>query len=164
MRIDGNVDLSTFKELADDPFPVPEVSFTVCTIPPDLIEGTERRGPHFRPAIRLFANGVAADAIARRNSGFVMPVGSIIVKLKLRNADAKIPEAVAAMVKREPGFSTASGDWEYVYASSRSSVGLHRGALANCARCHRKAAATDHLFLNYLGPQDSPTNETGYEY
>jgi hypothetical protein len=54
------------------------------------------------------------------------------------------------MVKREPGYDPAHGDWEYVYAGADKAV--TRGRLDSCIDCHFQVADKDYLFRTYLKP------------
>jgi hypothetical protein len=78
----------------------------------------------------------------------VFPVGSIIVKEKLLQADSPQPEALGMMIKREEGFNPAGGDWEYVYWTADS---VTQGeALAHCQECHLGQTETDSVFRPYV--------------
>jgi hypothetical protein len=89
------------------------------------------------------------------------PVGSIVLKEKFqvegtkkdawsqhRLAKDARPVLLTAMLKREPGYDPANGDWEYVVlngdASSQSTEGLE-----NCAKCHADMKAKDFVFLRH---------------
>ena len=81
------------------------------------------------------------------------PVGSMIVKEKLLRKDAGAPELLTAMIKREPGYNPASGDWEYVVLDGPGRSIEGRGKLANCQSCHALAKDTGYVFRSYL-PKD----------
>jgi hypothetical protein len=76
------------------------------------------------PATRLATGSIAVARHVRRGSGEAGPV--------------------FAMVKREPGFHPAGGDWEYLVLDAGGVV-IDRGALPACARCHAESPS-DHLF------------------
>jgi hypothetical protein len=44
------------------------------------------------------------------------------------------------MVKRQPGFDPAGGDWEYLVVAPTGEIEA-RGRLPGCARCHAEAPA-----------------------
>ncbi len=156
-----------WKRLSDNPYPVDPSFYFLCALPFGAMEEMERRGPHVEPAIRHFANDLAASALAKNEAS--LPVGAIIVKEKLsapfsvsdlgREKDPENePEpyftlrGLGAMVKREAGYDPGGGDWEYVYAGEET--GAERGRIENCKNCHAKAQATDYLFLSYLKDGD----------
>lgn len=91
-------------------------------------------------------------------------VGSIFTKKTyIRNADGSYGDlqVTFAMIKREPGYFTAGGDFEYVMMPNDGSNDYNtnpmgmlppegsqmRGQLANCAGCHEKATGSDYLFV-----------------
>jgi len=72
------------------------------------------------------------------------------VKVKHWDPD-KSPTAVAAMVKRDAGYDSAHGDWEYVYTTLGEKPETQRGKLDTCITCHRIRAGQDYLFRTYFG-------------
>ena len=81
------------------------------------------------------------------------PQGSIIVKEKLLDESGGKVELLTAMIKREPGFYPASGDWEYLVLDGEGATVEARGKLENCQSCHSTKKETDYLFRSYL-PDD----------
>jgi hypothetical protein len=76
--------------------------------------------------------------------------GAAIVKQKLA-LDANGKRAVVAlgiMIKREPGFDAAHGDWAFGYWGA--SFGLKAGPeeASHCGDCHKSSAASDFVFLD----------------
>jgi hypothetical protein len=91
----------------------------LCQAPPEK-ELARRRselqrahGPHAERYLRVFHNPTAS--LAGGNSESTYPIGSIIAKEKLVDPYARRAEAVAFMIKRAPGYSANSGDWEFRY-------------------------------------------------
>ena len=86
-----------------------------------------------------------------------MPVGSIIVKEKWWwDGNPRHLAAYAAMTKREPGFDTDHGDWEYLYVELGNGFQeptmkpqVARGRLQECIGCHQAASAKDYLYREY---------------
>ncbi len=81
------------------------------------------------------------------------PVGSIIVREKFRIRGSHQPELLTVMMKREPGYDPARGDWEYMVVNGGVSEIRARGALASCGGCHQQREADDYIFRSYL-PED----------
>ena len=138
------IDYAGWPALTAEPVRVPENLFTYCRRHPE----EERRGPHFVPAVRYYANPSGYAAVAETTGP--VPVGTTVVKEKFRKDDEPA-SAVAAMVKREAGYDPEFGDWEYVY-SRRTDDGTwatERGKLDNCRACHHGAKETDYLFRTY---------------
>ena len=115
-----------------------------------------------RAAVNYFVNPTGREAIEAKS--FPVPVGTIIVKEKMSHAAFRLPaesspgdstprlrlEALAAMIKREPGYDPGGGDWEYVYVPEPGGQ-VTRGTIANCKNCHARKQSTDFLYLSYLG-------------
>jgi hypothetical protein len=80
------------------------------------------------------ANDLAADAYLKLPAAAALPQGSVVVQTHT-DRRAGSPGPVFAMVKREPGYYAAGGDWEYVVTLANGRLG-DRGQLAQCARCH----------------------------
>jgi hypothetical protein len=78
-----------------------------------------------------------------------MPAGATVVKVKWWVEEGE-PHAYAAMIKREPGYDPAHGDWEYVYETFGEAAKVERGKLENCIACHKLAKDRDYLFRDYL--------------
>jgi hypothetical protein len=74
------------------------------------------------------------------------PIGSIIVKEKLRNANDTEPTALGMMIKRSPGFDPNTNDWEFAYWLQEGTLIEGNEALSNCVRCHREQQTTDMVF------------------
>ena len=137
-----------------DPVPVPLAFWVLCRKPDrQEIEAAERaHGEHAHHAMRVFVNEFAAshfsDLAAR------LPAGSIVVKEKLEGADTDAVAAVAAMIKHGPGFSPATGDWEFVYVGERGERAAGPALQAHCGSCHASSKSTDWLFRTYLSRGD----------
>jgi hypothetical protein len=75
------------------------------------------------------------------------PVGATIVKEKLVRDGADFDlHALGIMLKREPGFDTAHGDWQFGYWTE---AGMVSGTAENdyCGGCHA-SSTTDFVFLD----------------
>jgi hypothetical protein len=131
-----------------EPIRVPAALFALCGTPPEEMQ----LGPHFTPAIKVYANPVAAAAL-RGGKVTHLPRGSALVKEKWLDPDKEPPTEYAAMVKREPGYDPEHGDWEYVFTLvTEPGRQIQRGRMATCIACHKNAAARDYVFGTYLTP------------
>ena len=83
------------------------------------------------------------------------PAGSLIVKSKFRNKDAseKI-ELYTVMRKRDVGYDTKNGDWEYSVVDGRTRRVLARGTIESCINCHAEYKSTDYVTREYLTADD----------
>src|SRR5262249_41838903 len=89
---------------------------------PEVQKEWQRRGPHFRPAIKVYANPVGHEAL-QSDSTSPMPVGSVVIKEKWWNEDDPNPIGYAAMIKRESGYDSDHGDWEYAFVERQDANG-----------------------------------------
>lgn len=108
-----------------------------------------------RPAVPRFRSGhltgeLEGDVLAASAGPYPklgpdtqMPPGATLIE-RLFQPGSATPAAYFAMVKRQPGFDPAGGDWEYLVVSAAGQT-EQRGNLPLCARCHAEAPH-DHLF------------------
>jgi hypothetical protein len=82
----------------------------------------------------VLANDLAAPAYAKLPAQASFPQGSVVVQTHAERNGGE-PGPVFAMVKREPGYYPAGGDWEYVVTRADGRL-EDRGQLTLCARCH----------------------------
>jgi hypothetical protein len=132
-----------------------ELSMLCTALPPHTPPGrnaaTSRRGPHADASIVV---RVSPNAVAAYRDGGSLPVGAVVIKEKYADASASGPLlAYGVMTKREAGFDSRGGDWEYAYVAleGERAVTRGRGRLQGCAGCHASARDTDYLFRSYDG-------------
>jgi hypothetical protein len=87
----------------------------------------------------VLANDLAAPAYLKLPAAAAFPQGSVVVQTHTDRL-AGSPGPVFAMVKREPGYFAAGGDWEYIVTLADGRL-EDRGQLPQCARCHADAAS-----------------------
>jgi len=97
------------------------------------------------PLGAVYVNELAGQAIAAEKAE-KFPVGSIIVREKLAKPDDKEPELVAVMIKREPGFNPAGGDWLFLTADGTLAKIRERQKTGSCLGCHKSERANDFVF------------------
>jgi hypothetical protein len=96
-----------------------------------------------------WANPAAVAGIAARGAP-AFAAGSVIVKEKY----AELPDneadlvAIGLMIKREPGFNPARGDWDYAYFEPELGIVQTEEQSAYCAGCHSGASATDQVYVD----------------
>ncbi len=90
------------------------------------------------------------------DGGVVFEVGAAIVKEKLvRTGQGYELAALGLMVKREPGFDPASGDWEFGYWTPSEGMLSGPAETAACGACHA-SSPTDFVFLDESWRLPSP--------
>lgn len=107
--------------------------------PMGFYKGTEPHGA----TLRTFVNNIAFDAIQAKNG--VYPVGSVIAK------DNHMPDnklaAITVMVKMEPGYDPANGDWWWAkYDPNGKFADTEVGKVQMCSACHAQAKGQDYVF------------------
>jgi hypothetical protein len=108
--------------------------------------------PHDTAYISVFVNPVGREAMMKQAHP-KFPVGSVIVKEKFPAHDSEYPELLTVMMKREPGYDSTRGDWEYLVMEGDLSTIRARGKLRSCQGCHIEKSADDYVFRTYL-PHD----------
>ena len=119
---------------------------------PEFEEAKKRNGPHFPFYLHHYRNEVATRPL----TGKQWPVGAIFMKEKLRSkivpADGVLPVvAVAGMIKRAPGTSSKSGDWEFFFVEKGK---VSTTNMESCAGCHSNAR--DYVFSTFPDPVKPP--------
>ena len=77
------------------------------------------------------------------------PEGTVILKQKYSDKSAKTTELYTGMLKREKGFNTLGGDWEYFVVSGDGKKVSERGAIQSCMQCHEMYSSTDYVTRHY---------------
>lgn len=82
--------------------------------------------------------------------------GTIVLKENFGadNGSPDVPLSVTMMIKREAGYDTENGDWEYVQFTPAGKVTLsgnssNKAISAACSNCHINIAERDYIFTNF---------------
>lgn len=86
--------------------------------------------------VDVYANDVAASAVAA--SSRKMPVGAVFVEEHFERADGDARGPVMMMTKREPGYASEHGDWQWTVVGAGGQVAFD-GVVESCAGCHDDA-------------------------
>ncbi len=118
--------------------------FFLCGLSTKRDQDEKRQGPHWSPAIRVYANPTAKAAIDGKSKTF--PRGSVLVKEKL---NGKSIDAITAMIREGDRYdwSDEKNNWRYFYVDWREEMQF--GRIEACRSCHQKAKASDFAFLKY---------------
>jgi hypothetical protein len=150
------LDYASWPKITEKPYPVAIEFITFCRplLPGEAqkmeAEQRKKHGPHALGAIVVRVNPIGVDKF---KAGQPVPNGAVVIKEKYLLRAAKTPpSAVAAMIKREPGYDSEHGDWEYAYEdrSVDAKQKVVRGKIASCIECHKGTRSTDYLFRSYL--------------
>ena len=74
------------------------------------------------------------------------PTGTIIVREKLNQENDQQPQLLAVMIKRSPGFSPKTGDWEYLILDGGAKKIRERQKKGACLDCHESQRARDFVY------------------
>jgi len=85
-----------------------------------------------------------------KTNSAVFPRGTIILKEKFLDSEGKQTELFTGMVKREAGFNSECGDWEFFTLSSDATKITSRGKLEKCMDCHVEYKDRDYVTKNYV--------------
>ncbi|HEV3383773.1 MAG TPA: cytochrome P460 family protein [Gemmata sp.] len=152
-----NLNYQDWPKVTEKPFPVALGQWWDCRLPsPEWIQQQKdlekQNGPHAKSFIVVHVNPMG---LTQFKAGEPVPVGTVVVKEKLLFASPdpdRSPAAIAAMIKREPGYDPDHGDWEYAYEQLKpeNERKLERGKIESCIECHKGTKSTDYLFRPYL--------------
>ena len=78
------------------------------------------------------------------------PVGSVIIREKLAQANDVTPQLLVVMMKRERGFNSKARDWEFLMIDGGLSKILRREKTGGCLNCHKQKKDQDFVFRLYL--------------
>jgi hypothetical protein len=121
------------------------------------INDPDSHGTHWNYFVHVYVNETGKPAM-RRNGG-AFPVGSVVVKEKFpillernRKPILKSPIAITVMRKREAGFDTKNGDWEYfvVHPKTLEAKVVIGQTLSSCQSCHANYRDRDFITKAYL--------------
>lgn len=93
----------------------------------------------------VYLNELASESYSDQNRP-KFRIGSIIVREKLPEPDAKQPELLTVMIKREPGFNPKGGDWLFLTLAGDGSRVTERTKTGACLECHQSARNDDFVF------------------
>lgn len=146
--------IRSYSEWRSFPNLIVTVTDDQCYIPPKLSEyaghAQEPKGPHADRRLSVFINPIGARVVKDlRQEKF--PSGSVIVKEK-KSRSGSPAHAVGVMLKREQGYDSSVGDWEFMYLGAGEALIRGKEHTQSCADCHLGAASTDYVFGNYIVP------------
>ena len=85
-----------------------------------------------------------------RNGAIDYPIGTIILKQKLRGVRHDATELFTGMLKRESGYNPECGDWEFFTLTGDARRVIARGRIESCMDCHTAYADSGFVARDYL--------------
>lgn len=136
----------TWQRANSDPLPMPSELWYLCRLPM-FSEVARQESPHSDRFSNVYVNEIGAEA-----SGIfgerTFPVGTVLVKEKLLEVDDAVAAGIGMMFKREAGFDSAAGDWEYMYWEN-GELGQDTTQLAHCQACHYKGELSAETIVQF---------------
>ncbi|MEO6393287.1 MAG: cytochrome P460 family protein [Pyrinomonadaceae bacterium] len=129
--------------------PTPQLMEPLAAISCARIVGRSEGSPHLHKYISVYVSDEGSGAMLQQLKP-AFPVGSIIVKEKLAEKTSTEPELLTVMLKREPGYNEAGGNWEYLVLDGKGTKIEQRGKLASCNSCHIEYKHSDYVTRTYL--------------
>ena len=110
-----------------------------------VLGAAHERSKGFR---EIFVNEIG-QSVEFGTSDYPFPEGSIIVKESYKNKSGSkgAMDNLTIMVKRESGYSSEYGDWEYIMAKPDGTI-TKQGRLSMCIGCHSKSQDKDYTFID----------------
>ncbi|MEO7453337.1 MAG: cytochrome P460 family protein [Fimbriimonadales bacterium] len=104
--------------------------------------------PHMPKYIKVYVNDIGTEAMLSAEP-IVFPVGSVIVKEKLKKVDEKKPELLTIMIKRAVSTPPSVQDWEFITSTDQKHI-AKGGDVSHCVSCHTGQQETDFVYKSYL--------------
>lgn len=98
--------------------------------------------------MKVYVNDVGRKAMFSRKPQF--PVGSVIIKEKFSPPTGERLEMIGMMIKRDPGYDSAGGDWQYVAALAPDMRVIESGLIPTCRKCHAYRKDMDFVYRGYM--------------
>lgn len=108
-----------------------------------LIADHRLPAPGRRHLLAVWTDPAAAEAF-RSQAVPDLPRGTLVLNGRLRTG------WTIALLKREPGYNPAAGDWEFLEFDQDEGVMFQRGRIATCLACHGQRPERGNLFRIYL--------------
>jgi len=92
---------------------------------------------------------VTPEGVGAIKGNGAFSVGTVILKQKFSTPSTNKAELFTGMLKREKGFNSNCGDWEFFTLSGDGQKVTSRGRLNSCMECHKEFAKTDFVSKRY---------------
>lgn len=141
-------DLASYRSwLAGEVHAMSTAADALCRALSPLEQAQRRRelernqGPHAERYLRVYGNAKASSVTPEATT---FPVGSVIVKEKLRSAEgAAPPYGIAVMIKHAESERPLSAGWEFRFYPAQPAASLQ-----GCLDCHRQGGTRDYVFTH----------------
>jgi hypothetical protein len=131
----------------------------MCRMPTQQEVDAEAADPHLEAGdhpsilrgrfVTVYVNKRAEQAMLHQKHP-VFPEGSLIVKERSARPNSSMPELLTVMHKREKGYNSDCGDWEFTTLDGAGKQITAQGRLQKCESCHAEWKQTDYTSRAYL--------------
>lgn len=97
----------------------------------------------------VYANNLAREALIA-DPPIPFPRGSILVRERLPSANAKAPDVLTVMIKRQAGFNRKANGWEFLMIDGAGAKVIEQQKKGSCFGCHKSQAASDFVYPSAL--------------
>ncbi|GEM_PF-1710678 len=146
--------IPSMHQVNDFPTALSEMMITLCRIPTKSEIARANGSPHAKgfPGdmyINVYVNKIGFEAMTSEKAP-EFPEGSLIIKEKFSNPmgatkSQKNIELYTIMLKREKGYNSECGDWEFISVNGNLNEQAG-GKLDQCISCHLAVPETDYVF------------------
>jgi hypothetical protein len=136
----------------NEPRMVPAPAAVLCAPATAIPTDMDRGNPHRDKFVVVYVNDIGRAAMMEQLKP-IFPQGSIVVKEKLATKESTEPELLTVMRKREPGYDSERGDWEYLVFDGPGKKVQASGKLFSCQSCHTLKKETDYIARTYLSSE-----------
>ena len=151
--INATKHLEKFEKMNYEPKFIAPVQAALCA-PANPSSSVPLGDPHMGKYINVYVNDKGFAEMSTKKKP-VFPEGTMILKEKIGHAgDTAInkygqPELFTVMLKREKGYNSECGDWEFATVEVKTSK-IERGKTPSCMGCHKNYKGTDFVKRDYL--------------
>jgi hypothetical protein len=130
--------------VTSEPFPIDPRIATMCA------QQASNPSPHQGRWIHVFVTSRGSDAM--KTGKGLYPLGTVILKEKFADAAGTKPVLFTGMLKREKGYNTKAGDWQFFVLNTDATT-VTTDHTQSCINCHAPLRATDFVSRRYLTDQ-----------
>lgn len=139
--------LESLHRVTEQPHFMLDSTVTFCR-PPGELPHNVHEGVAEVAYCHVYVNELAKPTMLTGRGKY--PVGSLIVKSKLRSQETADIELFTVMRKMTDNYDHENGDWEYSVLDGRSKRVHARGKIDSCISCHTGYRDTDFVSRTYL--------------
>jgi hypothetical protein len=131
-----------FVQVTNQPVQIVSPNAWLCRNP------TNPDGPHSAHWIDVYVTR-AGYAVIKNGKG-VYAKGTVILKQKYTDPNRKTTDLFTGMLKREKGYNSEVGDWEFFILNSTGKTVTALGRIESCNQCHAEFKDHDFVSRDYL--------------